>query len=367
MRDALSDALSADNFDRRISDTSSGSLDHESGEQPSRVRPSESDAPANDALFDDIEVFYNQRRSTHIAQSWSNVPLNHTEIVDRCAVEPRGGKALRSLFITLGLIAITGVAARTQQLAGRRVAVIGITREIAPVEARLQSPTVERIRDIVFTSGTIDGAPIVTARVGVGKVNAAEATTLLLDHFLPAAVIFSGTAGAVDPDLNPGDVVVGTAVGHHDFGTVTASAFVRGPTRDPASGQLDPAFFPAGAELLAAARRAAVTLKPARLTDAEPGRAARISEGVIVTGDAFISSSARRDELRGELKASVVEMEGAAVAQVCARFGVPVIVIRSVTDRAQAQAMPSYLQFVDLASRNAADLAIATVREWQKP
>jgi len=289
------------------------------------------------------------------------------KIVERCGVEPRGRNVLRRLFITFGLVAVTGAAPGMQQLSGRLVAVIGITREIAPIEARLQSPSIERIRDVVFTSGTIDGARIMTARVGVGKVNAAEATTLLLDHFLPAAVIFSGTAGAVDPDLNPGDVVIGTAVGHHDFGTVTASAFVRGPTRDPASGQVDPVFFPADPGLLAAARRAAVTLKPSRLPDAEPGRVARISEGVIVTGDSFISSAVRRDELRSELKASVVEMEGAAVAQVCARFGVPLIVIRSVTDRAQAEAMPSYQRFVDLASRNAADLAVATVREWQKP
>jgi len=294
------------------------------------------------------------------------VPLHQTERVERAGVEPRGRRARRRLFITLGLAAVTGAAPGTQQLSGRVVAVIGITREIAPVEARLQSPTIERVRDVVFTSGTIDGVRIMTARVGVGKVNAAEATTLLLDHFSPAAVIFSGTAGAVDPDLNPGDVVIGTAVGHHDFGTVTASAFVRGPTRDPASGQVDPVFFPADPGLLAAARRAAVTLKPARLPDAEPGLVARISEGVIVTGDSFISSSERRDELRSELKASVVEMEGAAVAQVCARFGVPLIVIRSVTDRAQAQAMPSYQRFVDLASRNAADLALATIREWQK-
>jgi len=273
---------------------------------------------------------------------------------------------LRRLLISLALVALACAASGTQQPSGRLVAVIGITREIAPVEARLQSPAVERIRGIAFTSGTIDGARIVTTRVGVGKVNAALATTLLLDHFSPAAVIFSGTAGAVDPDLNPGDVVVGTGVGHHDFGTATAGAFVRGPTRDPASGQLDPVFFPAGPELLAAARRAAATAKPSRLPDAEPGPAARISEGVIVTGDSFISSPVVRDALRGELKASAVEMEGAAVAQVCARFGVPLIVIRSVTDRAEAQAMPSYQRFVDLASRNAADLAVATVREWQK-
>src|SRR6478672_4385448 len=224
---------------------------------------------------------------------WTNVPMSLHSVRSR-------------LFITFALVAVTGAAPGMQPRSGRLVAVIGITREIAPVEARLQSLAIERIRDVVFTSGTIDGARIMTARVGVGKVNAAEATTLLLDHFSPAAVIFSGTAGAVDPDLNPGDVVIGTAVGHHDFGTVTASAFVRGPTRDPASGQVDPVFFPADPELLAAARRAAV----------------------ILTGDSFISSPVRRDELRSELKASVVEMEGAAVAQVCARFGVPLLVIR---------------------------------------
>ena len=157
--------------------------------------------------------------------------MNQTDIVQRCGVEPTGLlSVLRRLFITFALVAVTCAAPGTQQLSGRLVAVIGITREIAPVEERLESPTVERVRDVVFTSGTIDGARIMTARVGVGKVNAAEATTLLLDHFLPKAVIFSGTAGAVDPDLNPGDVVVGTAVGHHDFGTVTARAFVRGPT-----------------------------------------------------------------------------------------------------------------------------------------
>jgi len=295
-----------------------------------------------------------------------NGSLNQIAIAERGGFEATDRHPLRCLFITFALVGLAWAAPATQQLSGRLVAVIGITREIAPVEARLQSPTVERVRGVLFTSGTIDGARVMTARVGVGKVNAAEAATLLLDHFLPAAVIFSGTAGAVDPALNPGDVVFGTAVGHHDFGIVTASAFVRGPTRDPASGQLDPVFFPAAPELLAAARRAAVTVTPSRLPDAEVRPATRISEGVIVTGDSFVSSPALRDELREKLKASVVEMEGAAVAQVCARFGVPLIVIRSVTDRAEAQAMPSYERFVDLASRNAADLAVATVREWQK-
>ena len=66
------------------------------------------------------------------------------------------------------------------------------------------------------------------------------------------------------------------------------------------------------------------------------------------------------------MNAIAVEMEGAAVAQVCARFGVPVIVIRSITDHADGGAAGSYRQFVDMASRNAADLALATIREMLK-
>ena len=214
---------------------------------------------------------------------------------------------------------------------------------------------VSRIQGIVFTSGTIDGTRVVAVRSGVGKVSAAMAATLLLDHFSPAAVIFSGTAGAVDVELDPGDVVIGTGVGYHDYGNVTASGLVRSPTRDYASGRADPVFFPAEPDLLAAARRAAEAMK-----------GTRIREGLIVTGDAFMSSATRRTELRHELNAAAVEMEGAAVAQVCARFGVPAIVIRSITDRADGSAGQSYAKFRDIASRNAADLALGTIREFAK-
>lgn len=235
------------------------------------------------------------------------------------------------------------------------VALIGIPQEIAPVEARLQPAKVTEVQGVVFTSGVIDGVPIVTARAGAGKVNAAFAATLLIEHFKPAAVIFTGTAGAIDSQLNPGDVVIGTAVGYHDFGDMTATGFVRSATRNAGSGKLDPLLFPADPALLAAARRAASGVKTSP-----------IREGVIVTGDAFLANPARRGEIRRELNAAAVEMEGAAVAQICARFGIPAIVIRGITDHADGDAPGSYEKFVGIASRNAADLAVATVRSMKK-
>jgi adenosylhomocysteine nucleosidase len=266
----------------------------------------------------------------------------------------------------LVVLLLLATAQQAASQSGRLFAVIGVGSEIAPVEAKLESAKETRIQGVVFTSGTVGGMRVVTVRSGVGKVNAALAATLLADHFNPSAVIFSGTAGAVATDVSPSDVVIGTAVGYHDFGSATDNAFVRSPTRDPATGQLDPAFFPAGSELLEAARRAALTVTLSRGPLPETSRDPRIKEGLIVTGDAFMASPNRRVELRKDLNASALEMEGAAVAQICKRFGIPILVIRSITDYSDANASQSYQQFMDTASRNAAELALATIRSFSK-
>lgn len=246
------------------------------------------------------------------------------------------------------------------------IGLIGITREIAPIESQIATPKVERIRSVAFTTGTIEGTRVVAARSGVGKVNAAMAATLLVDHFAPLAVIFSGTAGAIDPALRPGDVVIATAVGHHDFGLVTASGFVRGQTINEATAKLDPTLFPADPRLLAAARQAMAQATLMTLPSQDTGQKPSIHEGPIVTGDAFVASPTLRQDLRRIFNASAAEMEGAAVAQVCAQAGVPLLLIRSITDRADGEPSNSYLQNVDGASRNAAAVALATVRAYAK-
>jgi adenosylhomocysteine nucleosidase len=270
----------------------------------------------------------------------------------------------RTLLALALLVCSAGRQGIAEERLSHPIAVIGIPAEIAPVEARLKAAAVTRIQGVVFSSGQIDGASIVTARAGAGKVNAAIAATLLIDHFSPSAVVFTGTAGAVDPELSPGDVVIATAVGYHDFGNLTATGFVRSAPLNASSGERDPAFFPADPALLAAARRAAATIKLP--SPGETSTTVRVREGLVVTGDTFVANPGSREDLRHQLNASAVEMEGAAVAQVCARFGVPVIVIRSITDHADGGAAGSYRQFVQAASRNAADLALATIHEMVK-
>lgn len=269
-------------------------------------------------------------------------------------------KKLAALLVVLTLC----VPLTAQQPATPLIAVMAVPQELGPIVARIETPAVQQFHDVVFTSGTIAGTRVVGVRSGVGKVNAAMAASLLIERFAPAAVIFSGTAGAVDLELRPGDVVIATAVGYHDFGAFTEKAFIRRPTRNPGSGQLDPVLFPMDGRLLEAARLAATRVKLAPLAGREHDAPPAIHEGPIMTGDAFVASPALRTDLRSTFNARAVEMEGAAVAHVAARARVPMLVVRSITDRADGEATDSYQKYVEGASRNAAELVFATIREF---
>jgi adenosylhomocysteine nucleosidase len=260
------------------------------------------------------------------------------------------------ITLTLFLPGFPGAA-----LAQAVVGVLGITEEVAPIEKRLKDSRETVVRGYVFRVGMLNGGQVVVGRSGAGKVNAAIVTTLLIGHFKPAAVMFSGTAGAVDPALRPGDVVIGASVAQHDVGLQTPKGIMRRGVRNAVTQELDPLLVRAPETLLAAARRSALglTLPPVKSVEGE--RAPRIVEGVIVTGDAFLTDVARRDELRKSLGASAVEMEGGAVVQTCRQFGVACLVVRSVTDRADMQALRSYQEFLATSSENAAALVTATI------
>jgi adenosylhomocysteine nucleosidase len=220
-------------------------------------------------------------------------------------------------FLALALLLLAPRAASAQSLVG----VLGITQEVAPIEKKLENSREVVVQGYVFHVGTLKGRPVVVGRSGPGKVNAAIVATLLIGHFSPSALFFSGTAGALDPALRPGDVVI------------------------------------------PAPRRSAEGLTLPTATTPEGDHVPRIVEGVIVTGDVFMSDSSHREELRSSLGASAIEMEGAAFIQTCRQFGVPCLVVRSVTDRADTQALTNYQKFVGMASENAATLVTAIIAQ----
>jgi adenosylhomocysteine nucleosidase len=192
-------------------------------------------------------------------------------------------------------------------------------------------------------------------------LNAAIIATLLIGQFNPSAILFFGTAGAVDPALRPGDVVIGGTVAQHDVGLQTSEGIRRRGMRNAVTGDLDPLLVPAP-ETQAVARRSAQGLQlPSMRTPDGEDREPRIVEGVIVTGDVFLSDMARREDLRSTLRATAVEMEGAAVVQTCRQFRVSCLVVRGITDRADTQALTNYEQFLVTASQNAATLVSAII------
>jgi adenosylhomocysteine nucleosidase len=271
----------------------------------------------------------------------------------------------QSLTARLAVAALVLLVVPAAAVAQSVVGVLGIATEIVPIEKRLQEVRDVTVRGYVFRVGSLNGHQVVVGRSGVGKVSAAIVTTLLINQFNPSAILFSGTAGAIDPTLRQGDVVIGSTIAHHDYGMQTAAGIRRQGIRNPLTGSFDPLLLPAPEALLALARQAAKTLRlPAIRTADGNEHTPRIVEGVIVTGDVFLSDNARRAELRQSLGATAVEMEGAAVVQTCRQFGVPCLVVRSITDRADGEAESNYARFLPIASENAAALAAAIVANW---
>ncbi|MBA4065321.1 MAG: 5'-methylthioadenosine/adenosylhomocysteine nucleosidase [Isosphaera sp.] len=242
------------------------------------------------------------------------------------------------------------------------VAVLGaMTVEVELLEQELADKKERTVQGVRFATGTLKGKRVVLAHSGMGKVNAAMAAALLLEGFGPTHVLFTGIAGGLNPDLRPGDVVIGTKAAFHDYGEWAAGGFRVGPTVDPFTGKPNPLFFPADAGLLKAAEAAAADLKLAAVRTARGERVPRVVPGVIVTGDAFVASAAKQEALRKEFGADATEMEGAAVAQVCWQRRVPCLVLRSLSDDAGAKAPDDERHFEKTAAQNSARLVTGVV------
>lgn len=212
--------------------------------------------------------------------------------------------------------------------------------------------------------GRLEGHDVVVAQSGIGKVAAATTATLLLASFDVSALFLTGVAGGLGAAVRVGDVVIARELLQHDMDVSPLwPRFVvphAGRSRFPTDRRL-------ADDLVAAATAwtldAHVHLGAARLARhgiAQP----RVHEGLVVSGDRFVATAQESAALRAALPdALAVEMEGAAVAQVCADFGCPCAVLRIVSDRADDAAHGDFSSFVDdIASDCTLHLASAWLR-----
>lgn len=267
-------------------------------------------------------------------------------------------------FITLVLILLPGfsIEATMPEKSGP-IAILGaLPSEIQLLSASINGRSVTVADGIRVYRGYLDGRLVVLAMCGEGKVNAAMATTVLKDYFHPSMLIFTGIAGGVNPKLHPGDIVIGEKTFQHDFGYLTNTGLRTDPTKSPFTGVNNPFYFDASPALLHAAERAMHVVRLQPITAGGTTRVPVIQVGVIATGDQFIASSDKVAQLRSKFHADAVEMEGAAVAQVCLAQKIPCLVIRSLSDSANETAKRDIARFYRVAANNSATFVKAILR-----
>lgn len=235
--------------------------------------------------------------------------------------------------------------------------------EIEYLASNVEDRQVQTIAGIPFVTGKLNGRHVVLALTGIGKVNAAMTTTLLLEHFTPEEVLFTGISGGINSELLPGDIVIAEKTVQHDLGRLTPEGLINRGMRNPMTGIRNPVFFPANADLLELAETSGNRVKPDSITSGTTTRMPKIITGIVVTGDVFVASNSKKIELREKLNADAVEMEGAAVAQICYQYTVPCLVIRSLSDSANEQAEEDINVYREIAARNAALLVEDIIKQ----
>mgnify|MGYP003362197880 FL=1 len=213
--------------------------------------------------------------------------------------------------------------------------------EIKSLHSALDIEKETEINDIIFYEGTINNNEVVLVRSGIGKVEAGITAALLVTNFKVDALIHSGSAGGIGSGLSVGDVVISTQTLYHD---VDARAF--GYELGQLPGQ--PARFDADQNLIS------------ELSLAGEKTGLNIKTGLIVTGDQFISSSEKIQEiLKNFPDALCCEMEGSAIGQVAHQFKVPFVVIRAMSDVGDENAGVSFDDFIIEAGKQSAKMLLA--------
>jgi adenosylhomocysteine nucleosidase len=246
-----------------------------------------------------------------------------------------------SLFVTVGQTGVIGIMSAMEI-------------ELEYIGSDMLVESVDTIGASVYKLGQLEGIPCVMVHGGVGKVGAAHAAQILIIHYGVDAVIFTGVAGGIDPDLGIGDIVISDDVVHHDFGQILPERFV----------PFDTIGYPADSILVGLAQQASANVVLETIPEAIRGEEAmpRVTLGRVATGDQFISSEAKRLWIEQTFHADCVEMEGAAVAQICTLHKVPFVIIRSLSDLANEDAEVDFQSFVIYAAKNSSMLVKEMLR-----
>ncbi|AJD91598.1 5'-methylthioadenosine/S-adenosylhomocysteine nucleosidase [Jeotgalibacillus malaysiensis] len=228
-----------------------------------------------------------------------------------------------------------------------KIGIIGaMEEEVESLRSSMENIETETIANSEFTSGLLKQKEVVLVKSGIGKVNAAMTTTILMERYQPDVIINTGSAGGFDPALDVGDVVISDDVRHHDV-DVTAFNYEYGQVPGM------PASFKADEKLRETALKCAEDIQDIKSVS-----------GLIATGDSFMNDPKRVEALQGRFdQLQALEMEAAAIAQVAHQYDTPFVIIRSLSDIAGKESHVSFDQYLKTAAINSANLIMKITEE----
>lgn len=195
-----------------------------------------------------------------------------------------------------------------------------------------------KIYELTFFKGNIKNENIVLVESGVGKVNAARVTQILIDNFKIKGIINVGSAGSCNDELEIGDIVIGKKLVQHDF-DITAFGHEKGFISN--LGQ-----FVESDELLI--NKMEETIKKIKNKDFD------IKIGTIASGDIFCTKPKMKEKIKTKFNADCIEMEGAAISQVCKLDNIPFLIVRSISDKPNGKNEITFDKFLEKASKRCA-------------
>ena len=223
----------------------------------------------------------------------------------------------------------------------KKIGIIGaMDIEVAGLKADMEIKREIRKAKMNFCEGVLKGHDVVVVKSGIGKVNAAVCTQILVDEFQVDAVINTGIAGSLNAKIDIGDIVISTDVVHHDMDAVN---FGYEPGQIP---QMDVFSFAADETLAKLAEEACLEVNPE----------ISVFHGRIVSGDQFVADKAVKERIVTLFHGYCTEMEGASIAQAAYLNEVPFVILRAISDKADDSASEDYPTFEKKAAQHCINL-----------
>ena len=218
--------------------------------------------------------------------------------------------------------------------------IAAMQEEMNEIKKIMNNVQEKNIYELKFYEGTINNKNIVLVESGVGKVNAARTTQVLIDNYEIDAVINVGSAGSANQELQIGDIVIGKTLVQHDF-DITAFGHPKGYISNVGE------KIKSDENLIKSMEQTIENLQ---------NKEFKIKIGTIASGDIFCTEPKMKEKIRDKFNADAIEMEGAAIAQVCKLDNMPILVIRSISDSPNGNNNITFDQYIETASKRCAEI-----------